>query len=205
MGAMGTGSPAVTEVRLRQFGLTDFQRLIGWIDSNESLVVWAGPAQFRFPLSMDQLQAYCAESGGGTPRKRIFAATDEQCEVCGHIELGAIDAINQTATLCRVMVSPERRGKGLCVPMVRAALRIGFEEMGLRRVELRVYAHNLSAIRCYEAAGFVKEGYLRKAQKVGDALWDTVVMGILRDEWADVIPRDRGKSGICGDPPPHLC
>jgi len=180
---MSTRARAGTDVRLRPFGPSDFSRLIGWIDSSEALVLWAGPTQFTFPLSVEQLHAYCAESEGEFPRRRIFTAIDERGGVCGHVEIGAIDRTNGTATLCRVTVSPEHRGKGLCVPLVRAALSAGFGELNLRRLELRVFGHNQAAIRCYEAAGFVREGLLRRAQKVGDAVWDTVVMGILRDEW----------------------
>ena len=71
------------------------------------------------------------------------------------------------------------------------ALRVGFTELGLRRIDLRVYGFNEPAIHCYEKAGFVKEGLLRKSQKVGDRYWDTIVMAILREEWKDAGPTSR--------------
>jgi RimJ/RimL family protein N-acetyltransferase len=122
-------------------------------------------------------------SEGERCSRRIFTVSTEEGEVCGHIELGAINYDNQTASLCRVLLAPDYRERGLCTPMVEKALAVGFEELGLRRIELRVFGFNSSAIRCYERSGFVREGLLRKSQKAGDLYWDTVVMAILRDEW----------------------
>ncbi len=170
-------------IRLRPFMVSDFPRLISWIGSAEMLVQWAGPKQFSYPLTHDQLRDYLAGSEGLNPSRRIWAVTDDSDQVVGHIELGAIDYDNRTASLCRVLVAPALHGKGLCVPMVGEALRIGFEELGFRRIDLRVYAFNTPAINCYRRVGFVQEGLLRKATRVGDSYWDTVVMGILQEEW----------------------
>ena len=68
--------------------------------------------------------------------------------------------------------------------MIRSVLRVGFEELAFRRIDLRVYAFNNPALHCYERAGFVREGLLRQAVKAGDQYWDTVLMAILREEWA---------------------
>jgi RimJ/RimL family protein N-acetyltransferase len=175
-------------ISLRAFVETDFATLVQWIDSREALVQWAGPVQFHYPLSEDQLAPYIAGSRGEQCKRRIFVPIDEHGTSCGHIELGAIDSFNQTATLCRVMIAPEMRGKGLCAPIVRMVLRVGFAELSLRRIDLRVYGFNTPGIRCYEKAGFVKEGLLRKSQKVGERYWDTVMMAILREEWNDAGP-----------------
>ncbi len=67
--------------------------------------------------------------------------------------------------------------------MIQKVLEVGFHQLDLRRIDLRVYGFNQAAIRCYERAGLVKEGVLRKAQRVGDQYWDTVIMAILREEW----------------------
>jgi len=178
-------------IQLRPFDESGFPRLIAWIGSHEDLVQWAGPSQFTFPLTDDQLKSYLAEAQGERGSRRAFTAIDGAGMVCGHIELGAINHLNQTATLCRVCVAPELRGKGICLPMVQEVMKIGFEELGLRRIDLRVYSFNASAIRCYERAGFVREGLLRKLQKIGDNFWDTVLMAILREEWIPHNPEER--------------
>jgi len=170
-------------ILLRPFATSDFPRLIGWIDSKEMLLQWAGPGEFVFPLTDDQLRKYQSGSEGDRYFRRVFAAATEDGTVCGHIELGAINYDNQMASLCRVFVAPEYRGKGVCALMVEKALAVGFGELGLRRIELRVFSYNSPAIRCYERSGFVREGLLRKSQKVGNLYWDTVVMAILREEW----------------------
>jgi len=170
-------------ILLRPFAPSDFSRLIGWIESKETLIQWAGPTEFAFPLTDDQLRKYLSGSEGERCSRRIFTAETEDGKACGHLELGAISYNNQTASLCRVFVAPDYRGQGLCAPMVQKALAFGFEELSLRRIDLRVFAHNSSAIRCYERSGFVREGFLRKSQKVGSLYWDTVVMAILREEW----------------------
>ena len=170
-------------IRLRSFTDSDFTRIIDWIKSREMLIQWAGPTEFDYPLSEDQLRNYLQGSIGENSSRRIFTVIAEDGTACGHIELGAINRENQTASLCRVFLAPEYRGRGLCTPMVEKLLALGFGDMSLRRIELRVYSFNSSGIRCYEKAGFVKEGLLRQSQKIGDRYWDTVMMAILREEW----------------------
>jgi RimJ/RimL family protein N-acetyltransferase len=185
-GVIATAKPSHRKhemILLRPFTPSDFSRLTGWIESAEMLVQWAGPTEFVFPLTGDQLRKYLSGSEGDHCSRRIFTAATEDGKVCGHIELGAISYNNQTASLCRVFVAPDYRGQGLCTLMVEKALAVGFGELSLRRIELRVFAHNSPAIRCYERSGFVREGLLRKSQKVGNLYWDTVVMAILREEW----------------------
>lgn len=186
-------------IRLRPCAVSDFARLTSWIGSAEMLVQWAGPKQFSFPLTQDQLRDYLAGTEGSNPVRKVWAATDDSDQAVGHIELGAIDYDNRTASLCRVLVSPAFQGRGLCLPMVREALRIGFEELGFRRIDLRVYAFNTAAIHCYRRAGFVPEGLLRKATQVGASYWDTMVMGILKEEWKPG-PIDNGRSITAGYP-----
>jgi RimJ/RimL family protein N-acetyltransferase len=172
-------------IQLRSFSDSDFSRLMNWIDSRESLIQWAGPTEFAYPLTETQLRKYLAGSEGERCIRRIYTATGDDDRPCGHIELGAINYENETASLCRVLIAPDCRGKGLCVPLVQSVLEVAFERLLLRRLELRVYGFNVAGIRCYEKAGFVWEGCLRRSQKVGEQYWDTVLMGILREEWLE--------------------
>jgi RimJ/RimL family protein N-acetyltransferase len=170
-------------ITLRPYTESDFYRTLAWIDSYAMLIQWAGPIQFTYPLTIEQLRRYAADTAAVQSTRRIFTAVDEDGTVCGQIELGALDFVNESATICRVLLSPESRRKGHCLGMVRALLAYGFDDMHLRRIDLRVYSFNTPAIRCYEKAGFVREGLLRKSTKVGEACWDTLLMGMLREEW----------------------
>ena len=67
--------------------------------------------------------------------------------------------------------------------LVCLALRVGFDEIGLHRIDLGVFDVNLPAIKCYLSAGFVKEGISREAAKVENSYWNMVQMAILEQEW----------------------
>lgn len=161
----------------------DFPRLIRWIKSPELLIQWSGPMLFTFPLDQDQLKTYIKSGNGDLPKAKIYKVVGNEGDVMGHIELGAINRENGTASICRVYLDQIFRGQGICAQMVYQILSIGFDELGLRRIDLRVYSFNRPAISCYEQAGMVKEGLLRKALRVGDQFWDTVEMAMLYEEW----------------------
>lgn len=55
---------------------------------------------------------------------------------------------------------PELWGKGIGRRFIRLILTHLFEEYGAQAVLLDPHADNLRAIRCYEACGFQKEGFL---------------------------------------------
>jgi RimJ/RimL family protein N-acetyltransferase len=177
--AMSDRQP-LPEVRLRPFQPQDYPRLLAAVDSLPALRQWSGPF-FRYPLDEDQLEAYRVSALGEKAARRIYTACDADGRPVGHVELNDIDG--HSARLCRVLVDQAYRGHGYGRAIVRQALRIGFDELGLQRVDLGVYAFNVVAIRCYELEGFVKEGHLRQARRVGDEVWDLELMAILAPEW----------------------
>ena len=169
------------KITLQAFGREDFGRLIDWAISPEFLLQWAGPI-FRFPLDVPQLEEYMAGAGGTPPSRVIFKAV-AGTEVVGHIELDMIDYRNMSARMSRVLIADAFRRRGVGSGMVRALLELGFGELELHRIDLFVFDFNLPAIACYEKAGFVREGHIRDARRMGDAYWSLYQMGILRNEW----------------------
>jgi RimJ/RimL family protein N-acetyltransferase len=122
---------------------------------------------------------------GEHPQAKILKIVNERSETMGHIELGAINQENGSATICRMFVDSKCGNEGICVEAVRQVLAIGFRELGMHRIDLRVFGFNTAAIRCYERAGMVKEGLLRKTRRVGGQYWDSMIMAILREEWEE--------------------
>lgn len=168
------------ELHFRSFERKDFPRILRAIDTPQALVQWAGPL-FAFPLDEAQLERYRLSAEQQPATRRIFTACLSGGDPVGHIELNEIDG--HSARLCRVLIDPSRRGRGLGRAMVRQALHVAFDELGLERVDLGVFDFNTAALRCYQAEGFVREGHLRQARRVGQEVWDLDLMAILRDDW----------------------
>ncbi len=171
-------------IELKYFDRSDFEQLIGWIDSPSFLLQWGGPA-FEFPLTTSQLERYIENANRKDSETFIYKVIEcETHKVIGHISLGKIDRKNRSARIGKVLVGNKHvRGKGIGQQMIKGILSIAFDDLHLHRVSLGVFDFNLSAIACYEKAGFNKEGLLRDSRKNGDEYWSLWEMSILENEW----------------------
>jgi RimJ/RimL family protein N-acetyltransferase len=171
-------------IELIPFDDSHFDFLIEWSPTSEFLLQWAGPG-LTYPLTHDQLSLLLHLASSKPPRGYPYSARSRSDgRIIGHGEIGHIDRRNLSAELMRILVGPpDLRGKGYGGAIVRELVRIGFRELGLHRLDLKVFDFNRSAIRCYERAGFKHEGTLREARKQGDEYWNTYIMGLLRHEW----------------------
>lgn len=70
---------------------------------------------------------------------------------------------------------------------MRIIARYAFEELGLHRLTLNVFAYNTRAIRAYEKIGFKVEGLVREALHREGKRWDMIFMGLLREEWKNPV------------------
>lgn len=170
-------------IRLEHFTQDDFDHLKEWVASKQLLHEWSG-SLFSYPLTDDALEWYIEDANAPRSDVFIYKAVDIKTgEALGHVSLGSISKRDRSARLTRVLVGDAARGRGVCTQMIRAALRIGFEELHLHRISLGVYTFNHSAIRCYLRSGFHKEGIMRDVVRHGDEYWSLVEMSILEDEW----------------------
>lgn len=173
-------------VKLEYFNKADFQQLIDWVSDEHLQTNWAG-SLFSYPLNEDDLNWYIRDTNHDKdPEAFIYKAVDSKSgKTIGHVSLGSISQKNKSARISRVLVgNTAERGRGYCTGMINAILKIGFEEMNLHRISLGVYDFNISAIRCYEKCGFVKEGVMRDVLLYEkDVYWSLVEMSILENEW----------------------
>ena len=101
----------------------------------------------------------------------------------GHLALLQVDPHHKRAELAISIGEKDCWSRGLGTDAVRTVLRHGFEDLGLRRVDLHTDADNARGIRCYEKCGFVREGVMRARRlRYGEPL-DMVLMAVLSDEW----------------------
>ena len=73
-------------------------------------------------------------------------------------------------------------GKGFGSEAAHLAVDYGFKELGLHKIFLRAFADNQAAIRSYEKAGFVQEGYFKDEVRIDGQFRDLVFMAVLNPD-----------------------
>ena len=176
------------KIYLKEFQTEDYQKLISWVESPEFLLQWAGSI-FQYPLTVEQLDNYRSNMLKVKPTRKIYSVFEsESNNHVGHIELGTIDLINNSARMGRVLIGDKNtKGKGYGKEIVKAVLKVGFEELKLHRIDLGVFDFNKAAIKCYESVGFTHEGVSRESRKMGSEYWNLLQMGILKTEYRDIL------------------
>ena len=173
-------------IKIEYFDREDFQQLMEWMNSEHLITNWAG-SLFKYPLTEDSLDWYIEDTNKIDSSDAFIykAVSTTTGKTVGHISLGSISDKNRSARISRVLVgNTAERGKGVCTGMIKAILKIGFEDLKLHRISLGVYDFNTSAIRCYEKAGFVKEGLMRDVLRYDEnTYWSLIEMSMLEDEW----------------------
>ncbi|MBV9607002.1 MAG: N-acetyltransferase [Solirubrobacterales bacterium] len=176
-------------MRLRALALADCDTLHSWITSADALFQWSGPWDFRWPLDRRQLTRDLEAAGG---HRRLFAAVDaDGGELVGHVML-TIQAEHRLGIVGRVAIAPDRRGQGLGTALMQEIVRVGFEQLGLHRLQLAVYDFNTGAVACYQRVGFVIEGRLRDSTRGSAGYWNGYVMALLEHEYRTRRPPESG-------------
>ncbi|WP_280697080.1 GNAT family protein [Kitasatospora sp. GP82] len=117
------------------------------------------------------------------PDRLDLAVVERATGACaGEAVLNKWDSDNRSCNF-RIALAPSGQNRGLGTEALRLIVGYGFEQLGLHRISLGVFAFNPRAIHSYEKAGFVVEGVQRDALHYDGAWVDQVVMSILAPEW----------------------
>lgn len=80
---------------------------------------------------------------------------------------------------------PDAQGHGFATEAARELLRLGFEELGLHRIEAESDARNAASIRVMERLGMRREAHFVEDELLKGEWTDSVVCAILESEWRD--------------------
>lgn len=110
---------------------------------------------------------------------RRSTGEDSEERYLGEVVLNDLDPDNASAGF-RILLAPaEVLGQGYGTEATRAVVGHAFDDLGLHRVALEVFAFNPRAQRAYEKAGFTVEGRQRDALRWDGEWVDAVSMGML--------------------------
>lgn len=112
---------------------------------------------------------------------QMIICLKESDQPVGSVYLRDIDPHHKKAEYGIFIGEESARGKGVGTAAAKLMLEYGFEELGLHKIFLRVYAENLQAIRSYEKAGFVREAYLKEDVCIDGDFRDMVLMAAFNE------------------------
>jgi ribosomal-protein-alanine N-acetyltransferase len=98
----------------------------------------------------------------------------------GFVQIANINAVHRSAELGIRIGDEKNRGQGHGKEALRLAVNFCWNHLNLNRVQLVVFKHNSRAIGAYSAAGFRREGRLRKAAFIDGEWVDLILMAMCR-------------------------
>jgi RimJ/RimL family protein N-acetyltransferase len=112
-----------------------------------------------------------------------FGVADrDEDRVIGHVTLFEWKREHRRAEV-GYSITRSRWGQGLGREAVRLLIGCAFERCDLRRLEADVEPRNVRSLRLLEALGFRREGLLRARWEQAGELQDSIVLGLLREDW----------------------
>lgn len=174
-------------VRLRAIERSDLPTFVRWFNDPEVrqfLLMYA-------PMSMAMEERWF-ENRLNRENDHLFAVEAQVNETwvhVGNVGLHQIDWKNRLASFGIALGEKAYWNRGFGTAATRTIVRFAFAELNLHRVELEVFESNLQAMRCYEKAGFQREGVRRQAFFRDGRYHDLHVMAILAPEFAAAAAR----------------
>ena len=168
-------------IMLREFEQNDLGEMRKWITDPDSTRYLSDT--FVVTQTWEQTAGFLdALLSGSKPGVHLVIADIMTGDYLGQCDLMNVTDYSRKAELA-IVLGPEHQGKGYGGEAIELLLELAFCHLNLNRVHLRVSSQNARALICYERAGFAREGVLRQDSFSGGEYRDTVIMGILRDEW----------------------
>jgi RimJ/RimL family protein N-acetyltransferase len=155
-------------LKLEEFPNNKISELLSWIQNEEEKQFWSGntfqnglnPKIFAIHLQRKDITSLCFLG----PRKPLIAY--------GEIVFPSL----RKGVLCRVIINPNSRKKGIGKIFISQLLDWAFQEKSLQRVTLNTFGHNHPARKCYQSLGFKEVALKEKFRRVENQWRDLVIM-----------------------------
>ena len=151
-------------------------------DSEFHRLADSGPAQLSSEKKIKEWFEKQTENGFKPQRYAFNVRTLAEDKFIGFLGLW-VDLIHSEAWVGLGIGERDFWSKGYGTDMMKLCMQYVFNELGLERLSLGLHAYNPRALRSYEKCGFRLEGRTRGDMLREGRRYDSLWMGILREEW----------------------
>jgi ribosomal-protein-serine acetyltransferase len=171
--------PAAPQLRLLE--PSDAAELHALVEANRAyLARWLPWAEGQTRV---ETEAFIRGAGEQFAARNGFqAALVPEGPIAGVVGYHAIDWANRSTSL-GYWQAEASQGRGTMTEAVRVLTDHALRDWGLHRVEIQAAPENLRSRAIPERLGFLQEGVLREAERVGGRYLDGVLYGMLAADW----------------------
>jgi len=150
-------------------------------DTEQHRLADSDPAQLWSEKKIKEFQEKRAETNSKSFRFSIHTLDEDK--LIGGVGLWISSWTHAETWLGISIGERDYWGRGYGTDAMRLAVQYAFLELGLRRVSLGLHAYNERALKSYQKVGFKMEGRMRGEGLRDGVRYDSLWMGILREEW----------------------
>lgn len=155
-------------------------------DDAEALYRWRNEPEvdrwmYGAPPTREEHERWFAKFRADPDRKGWIILQNGQ--PCGSLTLTGLASRLKRAQWGWYIGDADARGRGAGRAAQALGLDLAFRDFDLQKVSAEVLADNDTALRAQAAAGFRREGYLRRHAYKHGAFRDVVLLAILKEEW----------------------
>ncbi|MFG2716472.1 GNAT family N-acetyltransferase [Streptomyces goshikiensis] len=172
-------------VRLRALRAQDAGHHVRWRNDPE-VVHWAAGGNPCFgPVTAEAVELGFETMLRLNPKESAVFTVEDLADgtVIGMVDYRDLDPLAGLATVGVTIGERDRWGCGHGSDALRLLVGHLFGIFGLHRIELDTWSGNERAVRAFTKAGFREEGRRRSTVLVAGKRYDTVLFGMLREEW----------------------
>ncbi len=178
---------------LREVSRDDVKRVMDWLKDDEVSESWYGRYSYGDPAHLgydpqNMIDASKEEwertfnDPNHEPHRTILSITKSDEEHVGEIQLSIDEALGD-AQLSILIGKKELWHKGYGSSVLLMVMEYVFEKLKLYRIWVDIPEYNQAARTLFDHAGFKHEGTLRKSRPHEGARFNSVIMGILSQEF----------------------
>lgn len=173
-------------IMLREYKKEDLICMRKWVN-NYNITKYLSDI-FLYPHTLNETEKFLNSIlEGNNKDKNFIIANKDTEEYLGQIDLLKIDWKNRLGVLGIVLGEESNLGKGYGEEAIKLLLDYSFNKLNLNRVELWLHDFNKRAYKCYLKCGFKEEGRKRNSFYLDGKYTDYILMGILKDEFMEMI------------------
>jgi ribosomal protein S18 acetylase RimI-like enzyme len=141
-----------------------------WVQNSVEMIYWSGQTFVEQGFTLTNFRSHLNS-------KRVFpyARVDKNENILCYAEIVKTQNLG-FINLCRVIVRPDLRGKGLGKTFCKSLIDQSILMNGYRSIRLNVLECNQPAILCYQSLGFKISQRLPHARQIKNETYNVVVM-----------------------------